>query len=401
MPLTLLIDLDDTILSNPLDKFMPAYLQLLSSHLAPFIAPEKMIPQLLKATDLMVEKKTPAGTLENTFDENFYPFLGLQKSNIKDHIDQFYREAFFQLKNATSPVPSAIELINLATTRHYSIAVATNPLFPLEAMKARLEWTLLPDSKIKYNLITSYESMHFAKPHSAYFAEILGTLGWVKQPVCMVGNSLKEDILPASEIGIPCYWVTQGNSRLPETISVGSSFGSLESAIPWMENLASKSSTLEYTSIPAILAILKSTPAVLETLTRALSSKDWTSRPEPTEWSVLEIISHMQDVEQEINLPRFHQLTSVSNPFLVGIDSDPWADERRYNETRKAESLSRFLESRIDLLKILSGLTPLDWQKPARHSIFGSTTLQEMAAFIVTHDQNHIRQISKTINLLV
>ena len=64
---TLLIDLDDTLLLNPFDRFMPAYLKLLADKLSPFVAPDIMIPQLMYATDQMIQNNSPAQTLEETF----------------------------------------------------------------------------------------------------------------------------------------------------------------------------------------------------------------------------------------------------------------------------------------------------------------------------------------------
>lgn len=50
MALTLLIDLDDTLLVNDIDTFLPAYLKALGKHMTAFVAPELMIQHLLAAT---------------------------------------------------------------------------------------------------------------------------------------------------------------------------------------------------------------------------------------------------------------------------------------------------------------------------------------------------------------
>ena len=47
MSLTILLDLDDTLLGNSMDTFLPAYMQALGEYLAPYAPPEKMIPALL------------------------------------------------------------------------------------------------------------------------------------------------------------------------------------------------------------------------------------------------------------------------------------------------------------------------------------------------------------------
>ncbi len=50
MTLTLLLDLDDTLLNTNLDSFIPAYFQALAKELAPQIAPELMFRALISGT---------------------------------------------------------------------------------------------------------------------------------------------------------------------------------------------------------------------------------------------------------------------------------------------------------------------------------------------------------------
>ena len=42
---TLLIDLDNTLLGNDMETFIPPYIQKLSAHLANLIPPDQMIPE--------------------------------------------------------------------------------------------------------------------------------------------------------------------------------------------------------------------------------------------------------------------------------------------------------------------------------------------------------------------
>ncbi len=85
-------------------------------------------------------------------------------------------------------------------------------------------------------------------------------------------------------------------------------------------------------------------------------------------------------------------MTQQSNPFLPGIDTDRWADERNYLQQDGRSALQDFTQARIKLVNLLEGLSADDWQRPARHAIFGPTTLQELVGFIVGHDRLHVRQ---------
>jgi hypothetical protein len=63
-------------------------------------------------------------------------------------------------------------------------------------------------------------------------------------------------------------------------------------------------------------------------------------------------------------------------------------------------ALRGFLAARVRLVRQLEKLTESEWQRMARHAIFGPTRLQELVSFIVTHDQSHLQQIHGALNAL-
>lgn len=396
MTFTLLLDLDDTLLQNPLDKFLPAYVHALADHLAQYVSPEKMIPQLMHATDRMISKADGCETLETTFDEDFYFPLGLQKEQLGEVLLDFYEKRYDELRSITSPVSFSRTLIEHALKNGWRIVIATNPLFPRIAVVKRLEWAGIPASDYPYDLITAYENMHFSKPHSAYYAEILGQLGWEEGLSAMVGNSLTDDLLPSSALGIPGYYLGNDPSGLKK-LSPNSAAGPLEKILPWLDKIAEKPTQQESNNLEGILAVLRTTPAVVQSLTGTCSRTDWRKHPIQGEWSLLEIICHLRDVEREVNLPRFELLKNAMNPFILGVDTDRWAVERHYNDQDESTVYTDFCMNRSKLLEIIGRYSPSEWQSTLRHSFFGPTTRQELAKFIAAHDRDHINQISQTI----
>jgi len=400
MTLTLLLDLDDTLLCNPLDKFFPAYIAALSAYLSPYVDPKNMVPQLLHATDQMIAKDTPCSTLEETFSDDFYSPLGLDREQLRKPLHDFYASEYDNLRHLTTPLSAAVALMEHAKREGWRIVIATNPLFPRIAVQKRLEWAGLPAEIYPFRLLTSYEGMHFSKPNAAFYAEVLGSLGWPEGPVCMVGNSISDDLVPAAKLGIPCYWVTAEKEMPLVPLSAGSSFGTLDDIVPWLDRIAGQPALPEVTDLEGIFAVLKSTPASLESLTKRICRQEWRLHPIPGEWSLLEIICHLRDVEREVNLPRFEVLSTTPNPFIPGVDSDRWAIERKYNEQDDTLVYTEFCSSRSRLLEIMGQFNQSDWQKSARHSFFGKTTRLELAKFIAAHDRTHLQQIAQTIQAL-
>jgi len=398
MNLIVMIDLDDTLLVNDIEQFLKHYFKRLSDILLPWVTADRMMAAMMAATQAMQSKTLPALTLEEQFDQVFYPQIGVPKDQLKDTIDTFYSVEFPKLRDLTAPQPNAVQLIKAVKEHGWKIVIATNPLFPRTAIEQRLEWAGLPSGEIGFDWVTSYENSHFCKPHTAYYAEILGRLGWLSEPVVMVGNSIEHDILPAQKLGIPTFWLHEsGNGNSSQTPM--SSFGAIDDILPWLEKISMESPSPDFQSMPAVLATLQSTPAVMETLTRGLPAYVWSHRPADNEWNVIEILAHLRDVDREVNLGRIEQTIRGENPFLPGTNTDSWVQERNYAAEPGPKALKGFLRSRTELLALISNASGDQLAQPARHAIFGPTTLKELLGFIATHDRTHIRQAINAIRI--
>jgi len=395
---TLLIDLDDTLLDNNIDTFLPAYLQALSIELAPLAEPKRLIDALIAATGKMIKNTQPDCTLKEVFEEAFYPALGVKVSAVQGSIEKFYSEVFPTLKKLTRPRPEAIRMVEQAFERGYQLVIATNPVFPQTAILQRLEWAGLPADQYRFTLVTSFENFHFAKPQPAYYAEILARLGWPEGPVVMVGDDLGRDIAASRKLGLAAFWLTRSGKTVPDEPEAPTASGSLADLIPWLENTPVPVLQPDYNRTSAMLAVLRSTPAVLDTLSRDLPSQAWTKRPEPDEWSPTEILCHLRDVEKEVNLPRVQLLLEQNNPFLAGKDTDPWAEQRHYIRQDGMQALFKFTAARLELLDLLETIQPEDWNRPARHAIFGPTRLAELVGINAGHDRLHVRQVERAIS---
>jgi FMN phosphatase YigB (HAD superfamily) len=397
MPLTVLIDLDDTLLENDIYKFLPHYLKALGKHLSPFVHPERMAKELLAATDAMAANDDATLTLEEAFDARFYPAIGVEKALLRETLTDFYERVFPELQPLTSPRPAAVRLVDAALKIGHTVVIATNPLFPLRAITHRLAWADLSADRYPFALISSFEKFHYAKPNPGFIAECLGQSGWEDQPAVMIGNSLNDDLLPAAHLGLPGFLVNSSpEPELEQKLPPHSSQGSLEDAASWLKEMESKLETPAFNSIQAVLAILKTTPAVLDTFGRTLSAQCWNEPLKEGEWCFTEIICHLRDADAEINLPRFERILNTANSFVAAVNADAWSETRGYCKESGSEALKALNKVRGSLVERLQNLTPEQWETPASHAIFGPTTLRELAAFMAQHDRTHIQQARRT-----
>jgi FMN phosphatase YigB (HAD superfamily) len=395
--ITVLFDLDDTLINNNAEHFTRVYLGLLGKHLQDQIDSKIMIPALLEGTRLMMEKTSISNTLEETFDNSFYPAIKIEKSKIASKIGDFYENIFPLLQPETSPRPLAVEVVKDCLTRGWQVAVATNPLFPMAAVHHRLKWAGLDIEEIPFMAITSFDTYHFAKPQPAYFAEVAARIGAFDHPVVMVGNDLVDDIIPAGKAGLPSFWLTESSDALPDGLPAGSKSGKMEDIVPWLEEIEKNWVPGNSKSVSAILASLSGRAAAIDALVRDLEQEMWDSKPTTTDWNISQIICHLRDVDRDVNLPRIKTILTEAQPFIAGVETDRWAEERDYTHQDGRAALKDFLIHRQELIQSLMDASVQSWQKPFRHTIFGPSTLKELFEFTVAHDNNHICQIKNLL----
>lgn len=404
MNLTLLLDLDDTLLDSNMDTFIPAYFQALSAFLKEQVEPELMISALMSGTRKMMASSDPSRTLQQVFDAEFFPKIGFAREELQPRIDLFYEEVFPTLNYLTSSRPEAIELVEWALTQGVRLAVATNPLFPLAAIHHRMRWAGLPPEDWPFEVVSSYETFHFTKPNPAYFAEVLGRMGWPDGPVLMVGDDTGLDLPGSNALGLATYWINASSAAAPAGIDLVGQ-GSVGDLRPWLERADLSVLEPDFSRPETLIALMLSTPAVISGLLPSLSKReqaaglDMRRRPVPNEWSLTEILCHLRDTELEINLPRLRMLLELNEPFIPARDTDSWAVTRDYKNQNAAQAMQVFMSARMETVDLMRGLTN-EWTRKARHAIFGPTDLQELVKFMGEHDKLHIRQICSTIGQL-
>ncbi|HKJ27841.1 MAG TPA: DinB family protein [Anaerolineales bacterium] len=389
-PITLLIDLDDTLLLNSSSHVFPAYLEALSKHLSFLGDPETILKILFQATVQMEANLDPRTTLKQVFDKHFYPHFGIAAQDIESELVDFYTNTYPTLAPLSQPNPAAVELVQKSFERGDTVAIATSPYFPLIAVEERLRWAQLSPDEYPFALISSYESFHFIKPHQAYYAEILAQLGWPETPVVMIGNDLEMDTYPASAFGLATYHVENS----PFSISgENAARGPLTDCYDWLHSQPKEALMPHFSDTHNYLEIMRAVPAALQTLLRDIPPAQWHEHTAQDEWSITEIICHLRDVDNEIHTPRFELVRDDPNPFIQAVDADAWADERNYQQQNGPQALIDFLESRTALLELIQSLDEDFQKKIIQHTIFGPTSLFELIKIASRHDRLHIQQL--------
>lgn len=148
---------------------------------------------------------------------------------------------------------------------------------------------------------------------------------------------------------------------------------------------------------PALIERLRAHADVFAALVAGVDAAQARWKPEPAQWSILEVVNHLADEEVEDFRTRLdHTLHRPGEPWPK-IDPPGWAVARGYNQRDLAESLGRFRGARADSVAWLSGLGARDWSVAYQHPKFGPIRAGDLLTAWVAHDHIHIRQINRLL----
>jgi FMN phosphatase YigB (HAD superfamily) len=383
---TLLLDLDDTLLGNSDEIFIPTYFEKLSRHLSAVVPKERMLTHLIAGTSAMLENEDPAFHLKEVFDRVFYPGIQLSAEQILPLSEEFYATEFPKLAPLTKRIPISKDLVEYAISNDLEVVIATNPLYPRTATEQRLDWAGLSVDQYEFAIVTTYENSHFAKPHLEYYAEILAKLGRNPHDAVMIGNDLSDDIEPARTLGIASFHIS-------DEPSINAPSGSISDALDWLKRNPDILDPRTAAVPQSLSARLMGNLVAFDNLPGDLNEDVWIEKPNPESWAAIEVITHLRDVELEINYPRIKSILLSDEPFLSAFDSDRWAEERAYINNNPTEVLQSLWQARRNTISLLANEGPEAWERNARHAIFGPTTLSELVLIFIEHDLLHLRQL--------
>jgi FMN phosphatase YigB (HAD superfamily) len=200
----LLFDLDGTLLHFDVNQFTERYLSLIKNHFREVRESQHIPAWILQGTALMLQNNGQRLNAD-IFLEYFSAHCGLPTAMVWQRFLHFYQTDFKTLNVLTRQVADAAMLLEKALTAGYKLVLATQPIFPLLAIRQRLHWAALDG--IPWDLITHIENMHACKPSPIYFAEILDLLHIQPEQCLMIGNEFETD-MASKEIGIKTFFLT-------------------------------------------------------------------------------------------------------------------------------------------------------------------------------------------------
>jgi len=210
-----LFDLDGTLLDIDIDGFLNDYFSALGPVVADVLGdgidPAVGLRAVIDSTSAMVAPH-PGRTNQAVFNERFHDItkVNLDLEEYALPFERFYSEVFPTLRKTIGPRDGARDVVQIALDLGLHVAVATNPIFPLSAIRERMRWADVHDLPV--HAVTSYETMHATKPLPAYFSETASLIGAATHACLMVGDDRVLD-MGAADIGMKTFYV--GKDPIP------------------------------------------------------------------------------------------------------------------------------------------------------------------------------------------
>ena len=201
----ILFDLDGTLLPMDQDEFTKAYFQLLAKKMGPRGYESKALVDAIWAGTAAMVKNDGQCSNEDAFWSRFTQIYGPQVLEEKPVFEAFYANEFQQARAVCGFTPKAAETVAQLKAMGYTVALATNPIFPAVATESRIRWAGLEPSD--FVLSTTDENIGHCKPNPAYYTDIAQRLGVMPESCLMVGNDAKEDTA-AALVGMKVFLLT-------------------------------------------------------------------------------------------------------------------------------------------------------------------------------------------------
>ena len=230
----ILFDLDGTLL--PLDQsyFVKQYFKRLAAYGTTLgIDPQKLIDGTLAGTEAMI-RNDGRKTNREVFWNTYFDFMGERRDDLEGLLDKFYFDGFKALREYTLENASAVKIVEAARGEGRKVALATNPVFPMQAQIERISWLGL--SGKDFDHITAYENSSYCKPNPEYYREICRIIGVLPEECLMIGNDESDDMKGASMAGMECFLVTDHRIMADNFMWTGQR-GSFEQALRMIERM--------------------------------------------------------------------------------------------------------------------------------------------------------------------
>jgi hypothetical protein len=143
-------------------------------------------------------------------------------------------------------------------------------------------------------------------------------------------------------------------------------------------------------------SVLASTPERLRELIAGRTREELARTPDPSRWSVVQILAHLADAEI-VGAWRFRSVLAADGVPLQAYDQNAWANAFRYADTDPVAALQLFEVNRTATLLLLRRVDPSLHANHGLHAERGKETIEHLVRLYAGHDLNHLAQVERLV----
>lgn len=129
---------------------------------------------------------------------------------------------------------------------------------------------------------------------------------------------------------------------------------------------------------------------LLQYATAGLDPKHETTRVEPGQWSLSEVVAHLLDSDL-VMADRMKRIIAETDPVLQAFDENAWLDRLDSRSMPIDEAVLLFVANRRWMARILRKCSEEDFARSGQHTEAGRKTLAAVLAGAVAHLDHHLR----------
>lgn len=144
----------------------------------------------------------------------------------------------------------------------------------------------------------------------------------------------------------------------------------------------------------AVVRFLEETPANIRQLIAGMTLQDLRWKPSGEEFSVVEQVCHLRDLEREGYSERIKKLLTEQQPTLPDFEGGRIARERDYNRQDFETAFQEFARERAENVRVMKTLSPEQLSRSGELEGVGAITLGKLFLLMREHDQSHRDELS-------
>ena len=143
-----------------------------------------------------------------------------------------------------------------------------------------------------------------------------------------------------------------------------------------------------------VVSFLEETPRHIRQFAAEMTEQDLRWKPSLDEFSVVEQVCHLRDLEREGYSARIRKILAENQPQLPDFDGSRIAKERTYNNQDFESAFREFALAREENVRVMKTLSPDQLNRSGVLEGVGIITLERLFQLMREHDQSHRKELN-------